>query len=440
MVIKRSSVAACLLALVTCISAFMAHAIPDIQTWHTANGAKVLFVPSADLPMVDIRVVFDAGSARDDGISGLAALTNGLLAEGAGGLSAQQIAENFESVGAVFENDSLRDMALVGLRSLTEDVYLEKALATLITVLTQPDFNQSAYERELARMKVAVEARKQSPASIADEAFFNALYGGHPYATPPGGTEESLQRLDLEAIRAFYKQYYVAKNAVFVIVGAVHRKQAEQIVERISAGMAPGKKAPPLPEVPELTSAQTIKIQFPSRQSHIYVGQTGMKRQDEDYLPLYIGNHSFGGSGFASRLVEKIREEHGLAYSVYSYFSPMREDGPFMMGMQTRADQTDQALGLLKTELEKYIEEGPDKDEVADSVGNITGSFPLDLDSNSKLLGYLAMIGFYDLPNDYLQTFISRVKAVDRKEIRDALKRRILPDKMVTVIVGNGGE
>ena len=182
-----------------------------------------------------------------------------------------------------------------------------------------------------------------------------------------------------------------------------------------------------------------MKIDFPSKQSHIYVGLPGMKRNDEDFFKLYVANHPFGGSGFASRLVETIREERGLAYSVSSYFSPMRERGPFMMSLQTRADQTGEALQLLRAELDKYVAKGPDKDELEDSISNITGSFPLSLDSNSKVLGFLAMIAFYDLPEDYLETYIDNIRKVDRNDIREVLKNRIDVDHTVTVIVGNGG-
>lgn len=411
-------------------------AMPDIQNWQSDNGAKVMYVHVNGLPMLDVRVIFDAGSARDDGLSGLAALTNGLLAEGAGGQTAQALAEQFESVGAQLENDSLRDMAIVGVRSLTEKAYLETALATLATVLSQPDFNQKEFERELARMKVSVTARKQSPSAIAGEAFYKAIYGDHPYAAPSGGTEESVERLNLEAIKAFYQKYYVAKNALIVIVGAVERPQAEMIANSLSKGLAVGEQAAAIPEVPPLTEKKVIRIQYPSKQAHIYMGQPGMKRGDEDYFSLYMANHPFGGSGFASRLVETIREDRGLAYSVYSYFSPMREAGPFMMGMQTRADQADQAVSLLQSELEKYIAEGPAEDELADSISNVVGSFPLNLDSNSKLMGYLAMMGFYNLPDDYLQKFVKNVESVTPASAKDAMARRIKTDKMVTVIVG----
>jgi len=437
MLIKIKSIMPGLLLVLLSLASVQVHAIPDIQKWQTENGARVMYVNVNGLPMMDARVVFDAGSARDGELSGLAALTNGLLAEGAGGQSAQVLAEQFESVGAELENDSLRDMAIVGVRSLTDKAYLDTALNTLSTVLTQPDFNQKEFERELARMKVSVTARKQSPSAIASEAFFKAVYGDHPYAAPSGGTEESLENMNLEAIKAFYQKYYVAKNALIVIVGAVERPQAEAIANQLSAGLAAGEKATAIAEVKPLNEGKVIRIQYPSKQAHIQMGQPGMKRGDEDYFNLYMANHPFGGSGFASRLVKTIREDRGLAYSVYSYFSPMREAGPFMMGMQTRADQADQAIALLQGELEKYIAEGPEKDELADSISNVVGSFPLNLDSNGKLLGYLAMMGFYEQPDDYLQTFVEHVESVSTSDARKAMARRIKTDKLVTVIVGD---
>ena len=418
------------------LSSVSVYATPEIQSWKTENGARVLFVPATEIPMLDVRIVFDAGSARDDGLSGLAVLTNGLLSEGAAGKTSQQIAEAFESVGAEIEYDASRDMALVGVRSLTESRYLSSAIESLKQVLTQPDFPLGAYQRELNRMKVAVNAREQSPAALAAVAFNKAVFAEHPYASPTAGTKQSLEKLSLDDVRAFYKKYYVANNATVVIVGNVERRQAEEIVKALVSALPAGEKAAALPTVKPLTEAQKIVIDYPSAQTHIFVGQPGMKRGDDDYFSLYVANHPFGGSGFSSRLVEVIREEHGLAYSVYSYFSPLREKGVFAMGMQTKTEQTLQALSLLDRELKKYVENGPQEQELADSISNITGSFPLNIDSNSKLLEYIAMIGFYDLPMNYLDHFIANVKAVDVDKVNDALTRRVDPDKMVTVIVG----
>ena len=415
---------------------FTVFATPQIQTWQTVNGVKVLFVPATEIPMLDVRIVFDAGSARDAGLSGLSVLTNGLLSEGAAGKNSQQIAEAFESVGAQIEYDAARDMALVGVRSLTESRYLSIAIESLQQVLTQPDFPPVAYQRELNRMKIAVKARQQSPSALASVAFNKAVFGDHPYASPTSGTKESLEKMTLEDVRAFYQQYYVASNATVVIVGNVEREQAEKIVETVVSALPAGEKPAALPVVKPLTEARNIIIDYPSAQTHIFVGQPGVKRGDRDYFSLYVGNHPFGGSGFTSRLVDVIREDNALAYSVYSYFSPLRELGPFAMGMQTKTEQTEQALTLLNQQLKKYVEQGPKKDELAASKSNITGGFPLNIDSNGKLLEYIAMIGFYDLPIDYLDHFIDNIKAVDVDMINSAFKRRVHPDRMVTVVVG----
>jgi zinc protease len=415
-------------------------ATPPIQSWQTAQGTKVMFVENTMLPMLDVRIVFDAAGSRDGELPGVAMLTNGLLAEGAAGKGAQALAELFESVGAQFDNGSLRDMAYVGVRTLTEEVYLDTAINTLADVLSRPDFPQAAFDRELARMKVALEARMQSPADIAEEAFYKAVYADHPYAKPAGGTRQSLEKITLEDIKSFYREYYVGANAVVAIVGDVDRAQAEDIVQRVMADLPKGSEPAPLPEVPKLDRAQTIKIDYPSKQSHIYLGQAGMKRVDDNFFSLFVANHPFGGSGFSSRLLGVIREDRGLAYSVSSHFFPMQEKGPFIINMQTRTDQTDQALSLLKSELEKYVADGPEKTELESSISNITGSYPLSLDSNSKLLGSLAMIAFYDLPEDYLDTYIANIRKVDRGEIKRVLKNRIDVDNMVTVVVGNGGQ
>ena len=415
---------------------WIVNAIPDIQTWETDNGVTVLFVESVSLPMLDIQVTFDAGGARDGELSGLASLTNGLLVEGSDGLTAQEVAERFESVGAQISIDSLRDMAIVGVRSLTDERYLNVVIDTFKKVLSRPDFTSRAFERDLASMKVSVQAGKQSPASIADEAFYKALYGNHPYANPVGGTDESLDSIKRADVERFYKKYYVRKNAQIVIVGAISKEEAKKIANEIMDDIADGSKPADIPEVQPLTQSQTIQIDFPSKQSHIFVGQPGIKRGDEDYFTLYVANHPFGGSGFASRLLGKIREDRGLVYSVYSYFSPMRERGPFIMGMQTKTEQKDTALALLNSELEKYIKNGPTEEELKSSVENIVGSYPLNLDSNSKLLSYLSMIGFYDLPLSYLQNFVANVEGVSLSEIKETIKRRIQPNKMVTVVVG----
>jgi zinc protease len=412
-------------------------ASPDIQHWKTAGGARVYFVHAAELPIIDIRVLFDAGSARAPERPGLAGMTNALLNEGAGGLDAQAIATRFESLGAQYSAEAERDMAVVSLRSLTDREFLQPALEMLNKTLTAPDFPKDALERLRQRMLVGLKFQRQSPGEIVKKVFYKSAFGDHPYAAHPDGDESSLKSITRSHVLDFYQRYYVARNAVIAIVGNVDRKQAEAIAMQITAGLAKGKAAQPLPNPQQLKSFRKVRIDHPSTQSHILMGQPGLRRGDKDYFALYVGNHILGGSGLVSRLSQEIREKRGLSYSVYSYFLPMRVNGPYMLGLQTETSQVDEALELLGTTLVRFLDKGPTQAELTASKKNITGGFPLRIDSNRKIVEYLAMIGFYELPLDYLDTFTAKINAVTIDDIRKAFRRRVHPGKMVTVIVGS---
>ena len=413
-----------------------AQAAPAIQHWQTANGVRAYFIPTSELPMVDIRIVFDAGSARDAGQAGLASLTNRLLADGAGNLNADQIADIFASRGALLGYGSARDMAWVSLRSLSDEDLLAPAVNTVALMLKAPTFGETGFNRERDRMVTDVRQQDQEPDDIAEKKFYAAVYGKHPYASPPDGTEQSLHALTRQQVVDLHKRYYVARNAVLAIVGALTREQAQALAETLVSGLPAGEPAPPLPQVADMTAEDDVTVNFPSTQTHLRLGQPGQSRHDPDYFPLYVGNHVLGGSGLVSRLSKSIREKRGLSYSVFSYFVPMRRLGPFVLGLQTKNAQADEAMKLLRENLARFVSEGPTDEELTASKKNIVGGFPLRIDSNSELVEYLAMIGFYGLALDYLDTFTTHVEQVTREQIRDAFERRIHPDKLAVIRVG----
>ena len=415
-------------------------ASPKIETWKTSQGTEVYYVHAPELAMVDMEIVFDAGGSRNGDLPGLAQLTNGLLSQGAGGLDADAISQSFESLGAIYGADSGYDSSSVSIRTLTDEKLLSKAIESLKRVVSKPDFPEEALERRRARTLIALQSKQQSAGSIARDAFMEAIYQTHPYAKPTDGTQESIKAIKRKDILDFYKQYYVSSNTLVAIVGAVDRKQAEQIAEELVSELPKGEKAASLKKVKDLEKANTVFIEHPSAQTHILVGQPGLKRGDPDYFPLYVGNHVLGGGGMVSRLFEEIREKRGLSYSAYSYFSPMRFNGPFLAGLQTRSDQVDEALSVLMENINKFIEHGPTEEELIASKKNITGGYALRVDSNSKILNYVVVIAYYGLPLDYLDTFNANVEAVTIEEIKDAFKRRLTPDKLITVMVGKPAE
>jgi zinc protease len=415
-------------------------AAPAIQTWTTANGARVLFVPAPEIPMLDVRVVFDAGSARDGDNAGLMNLVNSLLAEGAGEWDADEIAERLDGVGARLNTGSLRDMAWVSVRTLTQETARKTALETMAQILGAPTFETKELERLRESMLAGLRQSEQSPGSVAKKAFYHSVYGDHPYAIDMQGTKVSIEGLRREDVVAAYQRYYVAGNTVIAIVGALDRQAAEAVAEQVSSGLKTGQAAPSLPAVETLTGPELTRLSFPSSQSHIYAGQPGMERGDPDYFPLYVGNHVLGGSGLVSVLSEEVREKRGLSYSVYSYFVPMHRPGPFMMGLQTKNEQAQEALQVMMEVLRKFVREGPSEEALDAAKRNITGGFPLRIASNAKIVEYLAVIGFYGLPLDYLDTFNDKVNAVTAAQIKDAFQRRVRPDRLVTVILGRSAD
>jgi zinc protease len=408
----------------------------QIQQWETPNGVRVLFVEAPDLPMLDLELVFDAGSTRDGDLPGLSTLTSALLDQGAGDWDADQIAERLESVGAQLSAGSSSEMATLSVRSLTEAKPLQVALETLAAVAAKPRLAEADLQRKLEQMRANLREEAQSPGEIVSREFLAALYGNHPYGIHPSGSETSLAQMTTDQVRAFHQRYYVARNALVALVGAIDRAQAERIAEQVTRDLPAGEPAPELPPVADLAAGRELRIPFPSTQSHLRIGQPGMRRGDPDYFVLYVGNHILGGSGLVSILADEVREKRGLSYSVYSYFSPLRREGPFTLGAQTKNAQADQALQVMRETLQRFIDEGPSEQQLQEAKQNITGGFPLRIASNSKIADYLAVIGFYGLPLTYLDEFVGRIEAVTREQVKDAFQRRLHLERMITLVVG----
>ena len=415
-------------------------AAAKIEHWQTMGGSRVYYVHTEGLPMADIQVVFNAGSASDGQQFGLSALTADLLDTGAGKWNADEIAQRFESVGAQFGVSSSMDTTTVSLRTLTDKTLFDKALETMQVILTKPAFNQADFKREQRRTLSGLKQQEESPAALASIAFYNALYGTHPYAHPESGVIKTVSAFKAADIRHFYQKSYVADNAIVVIVGALSKQQAEQTAEQLLAGLPLGKRPETLPDVAMPLKATQQHIEFPSSQTHVLVGLPGSYRKDPDYFNLYVGNHILGGSGLVSKLFDEIREKRGLAYSASSNFMPMLKPGPFLISLQTRNDQTAQALQVLNQTLADFINKGPTEVELTAAKKNITGGFAMRFDTNKELAGYVAMIGFYEMPLDYLDTFQQKTEQVTVASITDAFKRRVNPQLLQTITVGKSAE
>ena len=415
------------------LAAAAAQAGPKIEHWTAPSGARVFFIESRVVPIVDIQVDFAAGGAyAPEGKAGLAGLTRSLMGLGAGDLDEQMLAERLADSGAMMGGGADQDRASVALRSLSAPREREAAVELMRLVLQQPAFPAAVLEREKARLIAGIREADTRPGSIAAKRFTAALYPDHPYGRVP--TAESVERIGRDDLLAFYRAHYGARRAVVSIIGDLGRAEAEALAQRLTANLPDVQEKVGLPET-ALPTRNTVRVDHPAQQAHIQLGLPTLRRGDPDYFPLLVGNYILGGGGFVSRLMQEVREKRGYAYSVYSYFHPQLARGPFQIGLQTKREQAQAALKLVEEVLAEFLANGPTEAELKAARRNLADGFPLRIDSNRKLLEYLSVIGFYGLPLDYIDAFPRRVEAVTVADIRAAFARHVRPEHMVTVIV-----
>ncbi len=407
----------------------------NIQTWQTAEGAKVLFVEARELPMFDLQLTFAAGSSHDDGSAGLALLTNAMLNEGVPGKDVGAIATGFENLGANFGNGAFRDMAIASLRSLSAAEQREPAMQLFNQVIGQPTFPDDALARIKNQLLAGFEFQKQNPGKLASLALFERLYGTHPYAHPSDGNAESIPAISREQLQAFHAKAYTANNAIIALVGDLSRSDAEALASAVSAALPQGPALPRIAQ-PQEPKAGLQHVEFPSNQTHLMIAQLGIDRRDPDYAALYLGNQVFGGGGFGTRLMTEVREKRGLTYGVYSGFSDMQARGPFMINLQTRAELSDGTLQLVKSMLADFIANGPTEQELNNAKRELAGSFPLSTASNAAIVGQLGSMGFYDLPLSYLEDFMRDVQALTVEQVKTAVAKRLDVNALVIVTAG----
>ena len=405
-----------------------------IEQWITQSGARVYFVETHALPIVDVSVEFAGGSAYDPRErAGLGQLTLSLLKGGSARYSEPEVDRRIADAGAQLRDNLDLDRAGFALRTLSSESERTAAVDTLADMLQAPRFPNEIFEREKARaIANAAEALTQ-PDQIAEKRLYALMYPAHPYGLT--ATPATLSAITREDVERHYRARYGAAGAAVAIVGDLSLDAAKALAEQLTSRLARGGEAalpPPAPPGP----GETVRVAHPSTQSHVLLGEAVLARDDPDYFPLLVGNYILGGGGFASRLMTEVRSKHGLAYSVYSYFYPFAQRGPFEVGLQTRRDQADEALKRVQGVITDFIARGPTAAELKAAKQSLVGGFPLRIDTNRKLLEQLAVIGFYRLPLDWLDIYPVRLEAVTLEQIRDAFARRVPLDKLATVIVG----
>ncbi|MGA2655535.1 MAG: pitrilysin family protein [Gammaproteobacteria bacterium] len=408
----------------------------NIQSWQTVQGLNTYFLPIENLPIVDIQLIFAAGSAYDGGKPGIAQLTNLLIGKDTQAMPTDVIVEKFESLGAIFDTHVSRDAASVTLRTLAFENERTEAVDLFTHIFSAADFKDESFSLEKQQLLTAIAAQNQSPQALANEAFYSAIYPAHPYGSPALGQTQYINAFTLDDVKRFYQRFYNVQNASLIITGDVTRDQAELIAENLSLALTQGEPAPKIPEV-KLPAAEIFEhIDFPSTQNHILIGLPTIEKNNPDFFAFYIGNEIFGGGGLSSQLFEVVRMQEGLAYSVRSQVTPLQQKGPFIISLQTRNDSSDIAKALVLEHLQKFTDKGPTQNELKKAKQNIAGRFLMAFNSNAAIAQHVGTIAFYKLPLNYFDDYLAKINAVTVDDIKRVFNEYVGSKNLVTVTLG----
>ena len=419
--------------------------VPTIQEFKTKAGVPVMFVQTTALPIVDVDLRFNAGSARDGSINkdgfGIANMTATMLEQGSKSLDEDAFTRAVETLGINLGSSAYKDMFIVSLRSLSDDKHLLPAVDLMTQMVSEPTFNDEVLARNKSRLLVGLQQQKQDPGSLASIAFDKALYGSHPYAHPSVGTLESVPTIQKQQLIDFKNRYLVAANASIAMTGNLTLVQAKKLAEDITIKLSAGQAAADLPEPKPLTKSQHIHIPFPSTQTTVLMGQLGSKRAtnptaQQQQTNFAVGNEVMAGGDFNARLMTEIRQNLGYTYGISGSMNPMLARGPYQIGFSTRNDKARAAIDASLAVIDDTLEKGVTQDEIRLTKDNLKNSFPMGFASNAGINGLLGMMNFYQLPNTYLADYVNRIDQVTLSGVNKTLRDTLNPDNFLIVTVG----
>lgn len=431
---------ACLLLLSLLLAGHAALAAgPPVERRTLPDDVRLVISEQHGVPMVVVQVLIDAGGRRDPkGKEGLAGLTADLLTEGTTSRTASQISEATDRIGASLSSSADTDYALLSLTVLRKD--LDVGLNLLTDILLHPSFPDAEVARRREAALATMKANEDDPGRVAERAFMETLFRGEPYGHLVIGTPESVRALNRGELVAFYKQHYQPERTIITVVGDITTGEIEERLRNALAEWHAGASAP-FQYPPPVASAHTpVLIEKPITQANIILGERGIARDNPDYYAVTVMNFILGGGGFTSRLLDNIRTKGGLAYSVASFFTVNRSPGSFQVVMQTKNESADDAIGRACTELNRIRSEPVSDAELNEAKLYLTGSFPLRLDTNAKIAGFLAQVEFFGLGADYASTYAQRINAVTTEDVRRVAQQYLHPDQLLFVVVANLGQ
>jgi len=399
------------------------------------NGIVLLVAERPTVPIVVVRVALRAGAAFDPaGREGLANLTGSLLTRGTAKRTGPQLDTAIESVGGSLEASAGREDVTASLAVLKRDLGL--GLDLLAEVVLSPAFPEDEIKRRIARIQAAIKRNEEDPEAVAGRALARLVFPGHTYGRPIEGTSESVGRLTRDDVVAHYRERVRPDSAVIAVVGAVTVDEARrEVLARFGAWSRPTTPADVVPQATPAAAPGSETMRKDVTQTTILLGRQAIRQTDPDYFALTVATRILGG-GQSARLYRRIRDEAGLAYSVYAYLSPARAGASLVVGAQTRNAETARVLDLIRVEMERIGRDRVTDEELASAREYLIGSYGLRLDTSSKFAGYIVALEQHALGFDYPERYKREIGRVSAADVQRVAAKYLAPAAFDQVVVG----
>ena len=404
------------------------------------NGLTVLVLDQPFLPMVTINILVKAGAVKDpEGRGGLSSMVAQMLDEGTRTRSATQIAQQIEFIGGEMNFGGGEDFSTGTLRVLKKDMHLGFTLIS--DVLMNPAFPEREVERVRSEVLGELQGEGDQPAILADKAFHTIVFGSHPYGRPANGTPKSVSQILRKHLLEFHRTHYLPSTTVIAVVGDIRNDEALNLIKKHFGAWSTRHSSPDrFPSPPALSQPVVKVIDKNLTQANIILGHIGIERANPDFYAVSVMNYILGGGGFSSRLVNRIRDELGLAYDVDSGFQANVMPGSFTVRLQTRNATAKQAIASVIEEIKRIRTERVSDQELADAKAYLIGSFPLRLDTTVKLSALLTLIELHGLGLSYFEDYPKGIAAVTIDDVLRVAQKYLHSEAVAVVAVARQAE
>ncbi|OAN52369.1 zinc protease [Paramagnetospirillum marisnigri] len=399
------------------------------------GGIEAWLVQDHSNPIIAMELAFKGGAALDPAAKpGLASMTAALLDEGAGPLDSQAFQQKLEDLVITLHFDAGLDSFRGHVKTLTTN--RDTAFDLLRLALTQPRFDKEPVERIRGQIIGGLMRESQSPNAVAARQWFKTMFPGHPYGRSARGEIETIKTIQKPDMKALVREQLTRDRLVVGVVGDITPAELARLLDASFSALPASGTVSPVAETSASRGGGVSVIPRDNPQTVAVFGAPGIKRDDPDWYAASVMNYILGGGGFASRLTEEVREKRGLAYSVYSYLSPLRHAGLIVGGVATENSRFKESLDLIKAEFRRMRETGPTETELANAKTYLNGSFPLQLDSTEAVAGLLVQMQMDQLPPDFLDRRAALIEAVGMDDVKRAAARLLDPETLTFVVVG----